>query len=51
MCNDIGFVKVTLSEWRHFHTIVQVYKILHHSVLAYLQDTFMFSKDIIGYVI
>ena len=24
MCNDIGIAKVTLTEHRHFHTIVQV---------------------------
>ena len=47
MCNDIGFVKVTLAECRHFHAIIQVYKTLHHLVPAYLQDTFMFSKDVI----
>ena len=29
MSNDVGFVKVTLTEHHRFHTIVQVYKILH----------------------
>ena len=32
MSNDNGFVKVTLTEFCHFHKIVQVYKILHHLV-------------------
>ena len=32
-----GFVKVALAERRHFHAIVQVYKILKHFVPAYLQ--------------
>ena len=45
MCHDVGFVKVTLAERHQFHTIVQVYKILHHLVPTYLQDTFMFAKD------
>ena len=31
-CNDIGFTKVTLAKRCHFHTIVQVYKILNHLV-------------------
>jgi len=25
-----SFVKLTLAERRHFHTAVQVYKVLHH---------------------
>ena len=49
-CNDVGFAKVTLAERRHFHTIVQVYKILNHLVPAYLQDTFMFTRDLTGFV-
>ena len=50
MCNDIGFVKVTLTEHRHFHTIVQVYKILHPPVPTYLQDMVMFSGNVTGYI-
>ena len=45
---DNGFVKVTLTECRHFHMIVQVYKILHHLVPTYLEDMFKFSET--GYV-
>ena len=45
MSNDAGFVKVTLAECHHFHTIVQVYKILHLLVPVYLQDMFMFSEN------
>ena len=50
-CNDIGFV-VTLAKHRHihFHTTVQVYKFLNHLVPAYLQDTFMFTENITGFV-
>ena len=29
LSNDTDFVKVTLTEWCHYHMIVQVYKILH----------------------
>ena len=50
MCNDVGFIKVTLAECCKFHTIVQVYKILNHLVPAYLRDTFMLSKDVTGFV-
>ena len=46
MSNDAGFVKVTLAERHHFHTIVQVYKILHQLVPVYLQDMFMFSENV-----
>ena len=49
-CNDVGFAKVTLAERRYFHTIVQVYKILNHLVPAYLQNTFMFTRDLTGFV-
>ena len=49
MCHDVGFVKVTLAECHQFYTIAQVYKILHHLVPAYLQDTFMFAKDFTGF--
>ena len=49
-CNDIDFVKVTLTEHCHFHTIVQVYKILNHLVPAFLWDTFVLTKDITGFV-
>ena len=49
-CNDVGFAKVTLAERRHLHTIIQVYKILNHLVPAYLQDTFMFTRDLTGFV-
>ena len=45
-CNDVGFAKVTLAERCHFHTIVQVYKILNHLIPAYLQGTFMFTRDL-----
>ena len=38
-----GFVRVTLAEHYHFHTFVQVYKILHHLVPAYLQDNIYLS--------
>ena len=49
MSNDTGFVKVILTEHCHFHTIVQVYKILHHLVPTYLEDMFRFSKNVTGY--
>ena len=35
-----------VAERRHFHTIVQVHKILSHLIPAYLQDTFMFTRDL-----
>ena len=41
MSNDTGFVKVTLTERCHFHTIVQVYKILHHTYLAFICSSFL----------
>ena len=50
MSNDVGFVKVTLTECRRFHTIVQVYKILHQLVPVYLQDMFTFSEKVTDYV-
>ena len=48
--NDVGFVKVMLAEHHHFHTIVQVYKILHQLVPVYLQDMFTCSEEVTGYV-
>ena len=50
MSNDVGFAKVTLTERCRFHTIVQVYKILHQLVPVYLQDMFTFSEKVTGYV-
>ena len=50
MSNNVGFVKVTLAERRHFHTIVQVHKILHQLVPVYLQDVLIFSENVTGYV-
>ena len=53
MYNDIGFVKVTLTEHRHFHTTVQVYKILYPLVPTYLQLCFlgMLLYTLVGIVI
>ena len=51
MSNDVGFVKVTLTECRCFHTIVQVYKILYQLVPVYLQVMFTFSEKVTGYVV
>ena len=50
MSNDTGFVKVTLTECRQFHTIVQVYKILHHFEPTCLEHMFKFTENVIGYV-
>ena len=51
MCDNAGFVRVTLAEHHHFHTFVQVYKISHHLIPAYLQDnTFKVSKDFTRFV-
>ena len=50
MSNDVGFVKVTLTEHHHFHTIVQVYKILRQLVPVNLQDMFTFSENVTGCV-
>ena len=50
MSNDVGFVKVTLAEHRHFQSFVQVYKILHQLVPVYLQDMFTFSDKVTRYV-
>ena len=50
MSIDVGFVKITLAEHHCFHTIVQVYKILHQLVPVYLRDMFMFSENVIRYV-
>ena len=46
MTNVLSFVKATLVERCYFHTIVQVYKILHLLVPSYIdpQDMFMFSE-------
>ena len=49
MFHDVGFVKVTLTECHRFHTIVQVYKILHQLVPVYLQNMFTFSEKVIVY--
>ena len=49
MSDVLSFVKATLAERRHFHTIVQVYKILHLLVPTYLQDMFMFSDTLTGH--
>ena len=49
MSGALSFVKATLAERRHFHTIVQVYKILHLLVPTYLQDMFMFSDTLTGH--
>ena len=53
MCNDTGFVKVTLTEHHHFHIIVQVHKILHPLVPTYLQLCFlgMLLDTLVGIVI
>ena len=48
MSGALSFVKATLAERRHFHTIVQVYKILH--LLVPIQDMFMFSDTLTGHV-
>ena len=50
MSNDVGFVKVTLAKRCRFHTIVQVYKILHQLVPVYLQDMFTFFENVTVYV-
>ena len=44
MSNDVGFVKVALAECHHFHAIVQVYRILHQLILAYLQVCLCFLR-------
>ena len=50
MSDDASFVKVTLAQCRHFHTIIQVFKILHNFVPVYLRDMFKFSVDVTGHV-
>ena len=50
MSDDASFVKVTLAQRRHFHTIIQVFKILHNFVPVYLRDMFKFSVDVTGHV-
>ena len=49
MSNDTGFVKVTLAERRHFHSIIQVYKFLHQLVPVYLRDMFTNSANVTGH--
>ena len=50
MSNNAGFVMVTFTECHHFHTIIQVHKILHQLVPVYLQDMLTFSENVTGYV-
>ena len=43
MSNDAGFVKNTLAECHHFHTIVQAYcKILHQLVVTCLPSGYVY---------
>ena len=49
MNNVLSFVKATLVERHHFHTLVQVYKILHFLVPTYLQNMFVFSRAVTGH--
>ena len=49
MSDVLSFVKATLAECHHFHTIVQVYLVLRLLVPTYLQDMFMFSDTLTGH--
>ena len=50
MNNVLSFVKATLVECRHFHALVQVYKILHLLVPTYLPSEYVvFSRAVTGH--
>ena len=46
-CTDLS-VYATLTEQRHFHTAIQVYKILHNLSPSYLNGTFRYAVDKTG---
>ena len=43
-----SFVKLTLMERCRFHTVVQVFKVLHPLFPRYLHDWFVFAETITG---
>ena len=45
---DSAIFKYSLTERRKCHTILQLYKILHKIVPAYLHDMFMYSTSVTG---
>ena len=49
-CTNLS-VYVTLTERRHFHTAIQVYKILHNLPPSYLNGTFRYAVDKTGHAI
>jgi len=50
LCTDSSISKYSLSERRKFHTTVQVYKILHRIVPAYLYNIFEYAINVTGRV-
>ena len=46
--SNSAFVKVTLTERRHFHIAVQVFKILHQFCPRYLKDWFVSAEAYTG---
>ena len=49
LSHDIGFVRATLAEHHHFHTIVQDFKYLKVYITLFLL-TFRLYKDVTGFV-
>ena len=37
---------ITLAEWRHYHTVIQVYRSLHKISPSYLHNTFYYAVEI-----
>jgi len=50
LCTDSSILKYSLSERRKFYTTVQVYKILHRIVPAYLYNIFEYVINVTGRV-
>ena len=39
-----SFVELTLAERHHFHSAVQVFKVLHHLCIGYLRNLFVYAE-------
>ena len=47
-CTDLSISKYSLTEQRQYHTILQLYKILHKVAPVYLHDMFSYTTSITG---
>ena len=48
-CTDLSISKYSLTERCQYHTILQLYKILHKMAPAYLHDMFSYTSSITGH--